>query len=244
MRQNSVNAAIQIAVERRLRAESLSGFGDGNMTQESAQEPWPSELRLNPEKSALRVAFRNGVSESLPAELLRVMSPSAEVRGHSPAERKLHSGKRGVTIRKIEPVGNYAVKLDFSDGHDTGLFTWQYLYDLGPKERGVLGWLSRGDRRGRVEPRSALKACEKIAERWERPASWCPAVFPAKERVKKSKLQPSATSQRHFREGGNRFIKLEQALIWVPACAGTTLRPGFNRFADFFPTLEGVVAHN
>ncbi len=100
------------------------------MTQDSSPEPWPSELRLNPEKTMLRVAFGNGVSESLPAELLRVASPSAEVQGHSPAERKLVPGKRNVFIRKIEPVGNYAVKLVFSDGHDTGLFTWPYLYRM------------------------------------------------------------------------------------------------------------------
>jgi DUF971 family protein len=109
------------------------------MTQEAAQEDWPSELRLNPEKSALRVAFRSGVSESLPAELLRVMSPSAEVQGHSPAERKLVSGKSGITIQKIEPVGNYAVKLVFSDGHDTGLFTWPYLYDLARRREELWG---------------------------------------------------------------------------------------------------------
>ncbi len=104
------------------------------MKQENAQEPWPSELRLNPEKTALRVAFTSGVSESLPAEMLRVMSPSAEVRGHSPEERKLVSGKRNVAIREIEPVGNYAVRLVFSDGHDTGLFTWPYLYDLAQRK--------------------------------------------------------------------------------------------------------------
>ncbi len=100
------------------------------MTQGAAQETWPSELRLNPEKNALRVAFRDGISESLPAELLRVTSPSAEVQGHSPSERKLVPGKRDVTVQKIEPVGNYAVRLVFSDGHDTGLFTWPYLHDL------------------------------------------------------------------------------------------------------------------
>ena len=100
------------------------------MTQAGAQEPWPSELRLNAEKTALRVAFTDGVSESLPAELLRVRSPSAEVQGHSPAERKLVAGKRKVTISKIEPIGNYAVKLVFSDGHDTGLFSWPYLYNM------------------------------------------------------------------------------------------------------------------
>ena len=109
------------------------------MTQEPVQDAWPSELRLNAEKTALRVAFTDGNSESLPAELLRVMSPSAEVQGHSPAERKLVSGKRDVTIKAVEPVGNYAVKLVFSDGHDTGLFTWPYLpaWRTGRKSSGV-----------------------------------------------------------------------------------------------------------
>ena len=100
------------------------------MTQEAAQESWPTELRLNPDKNALHVAFQDGNLESLPAEMLRVMSPSAEVQGHSPDERKLVGGKSGVTIQKVEPVGNYAVKLVFSDGHDTGLFTWHYLHDM------------------------------------------------------------------------------------------------------------------
>lgn len=100
------------------------------MIQRGGQEAWPSELRLNPEKTALRVSFSDGVSESLPAELLRVNSPSAEVQGHSPAERKLVAGKRDVVIRQVEPVGNYAVKLVFSDGHDTGLYTWPYLYRM------------------------------------------------------------------------------------------------------------------
>ena len=104
------------------------------MTQQAEQESWPTELRLNPEKTALRVAFAGGIAESIPAELLRVMSPSAEVQGHSPAERKLVSGKRDVTIQKIEPVGNYAVRLVFSDGHDTGLFTWPYLYDMAQRK--------------------------------------------------------------------------------------------------------------
>jgi DUF971 family protein len=94
------------------------------------EEAWPTELRLNPEKNALRIAFEDGNAEILPAEMLRVMSPSAEVQGHSPAGRKLISGKRDVTIQKVEQVGNYAVKLVFSDGHDTGLFTWPLLYDM------------------------------------------------------------------------------------------------------------------
>ena len=100
------------------------------MIGESAKEPWPSELRLNPEKTALRIAFTDGVSETLPAEFLRVTSPSAEVQGHSPSERKLVGGKRDVLIREIQPVGNYAVRLVFSDGHDTGLYSWSYLYRL------------------------------------------------------------------------------------------------------------------
>jgi len=112
------------------------------MTQQAEQGSWPTELRLNPEKTVLRVAFADGIGESLPAELLRVMSPSAEVQGHSPAERKLVSGKRDVTIQKIEPVGNYAVRLVFSDGHDTGLFTWPYLYDMaGRKAEHWAGYL-------------------------------------------------------------------------------------------------------
>jgi DUF971 family protein len=98
--------------------------------QASTREPWPTELRLNAEKTALRVAFGDGLSEVLSAEFLRVVSPSAEVQGHSPSERKLVSGKSGVSIREIEAVGNYAVRLIFSDGHSTGLYTWHYLHDL------------------------------------------------------------------------------------------------------------------
>jgi DUF971 family protein len=100
------------------------------MTQSGAQEPLVSELRLNPHKSELAVTFADGVACRLSAEFLRVVSPSAEVQGHSPSERKLVPGKRNVTIRAIEPVGNYAVRLVFSDGHNTGLYSWRYLYEL------------------------------------------------------------------------------------------------------------------
>lgn len=100
------------------------------MTQSGAQEPLVSELRLNPQKSELAVTFTDGVAGRLSAEFLRVVSPSAEVQGHSPSERKLVPGKRNVTIRAIEPVGNYAVRLVFSDGHNTGLYSWHYLYEL------------------------------------------------------------------------------------------------------------------
>jgi DUF971 family protein len=98
------------------------------------REAWPTELRLNPDKTALGVAFNDGVCESLSAELLRVRSPSAEVQGHSPAERKLVAGKSGVSIREIEAVGNYAVRLIFSDGHSTGIYTWPYLHDLSQRK--------------------------------------------------------------------------------------------------------------
>ena len=95
-----------------------------------APEHWPSELRLRNGGTILAVAFDDATFE-LTAEYLRIASPSAEVKGHSAAERKTVSGKRQVTIRAVEPVGNYAAKLVFDDGHDTGLYTWAYLYELG-----------------------------------------------------------------------------------------------------------------
>jgi DUF971 family protein len=92
---------------------------------------WPTELRLSRHKRSLKVAFDDGSAFDLPAEYLRVMSPSAEVQGHSPSERKTVPGKRDVVIINIEPVGNYAVKLIFDDLHDTGIFGWDYLFELG-----------------------------------------------------------------------------------------------------------------
>ncbi|WP_298966565.1 DUF971 domain-containing protein [uncultured Methylobacterium sp.] len=92
---------------------------------------WPTEIRLSRDKRTLHVAFEGGGAYALPAEYLRVESPSAEVQGHAPSERKWLGGKRLVQILAIEPVGNYAVKLSFDDLHDTGLFTWSYLRELG-----------------------------------------------------------------------------------------------------------------
>lgn len=92
---------------------------------------WPRELRLTEAGRVLRVTFDDGTVVALAAELLRVSSPSAEVQGHAPTDRKTVAGKRHVAIRSIEAVGNYAVKLSFDDGHDTGLFTWGFLHDLG-----------------------------------------------------------------------------------------------------------------
>ena len=93
-----------------------------------------TELRLNRQDRALHVAFDDGSRFSLPAEYLRVESPSAEVQGHSPSQRQIVPGKRDVAIVAIEPVGNYAVRLTFDDRHDTGIYSWEYLYDLGRQQ--------------------------------------------------------------------------------------------------------------
>src|SRR4051812_23554029 len=92
---------------------------------------WPTELRLGKDRKTLTVSFDNGDSFALPAEYLRVKSPSAEVQGHSPDERKTVPGKRNVLILEVNPVGNYAVRLVFDDMHSTGIFSWDYLRELG-----------------------------------------------------------------------------------------------------------------
>lgn len=94
-------------------------------------DPWPTELHLSKDRRTLTVAFDNGESHALSAEYLRVFSPSAEVQGHSPEERKTVGGKANVTIGTVEPTGNYAVRLLFDDTHDTGIYTWGYLLKLG-----------------------------------------------------------------------------------------------------------------
>ena len=94
---------------------------------------WPTELRLAEDRRSLRVSFEDGTAFDLPAEYLRVMSPSAEVQGHSPSERKTVPGKRDIEILAVDPVGNYAVKLRFDDMHDTGIYGWEYLFELGAK---------------------------------------------------------------------------------------------------------------
>lgn len=93
--------------------------------------PWPTEIRLRHDRRALVVAFDDRVTHELPAEMLRVLSPSAEVQGHSPEQRQTVPGKANVSIAAVDPVGNYAVRLTFSDGHNTGLFSWTYLRHLG-----------------------------------------------------------------------------------------------------------------
>jgi DUF971 family protein len=91
----------------------------------------PTELRVSADRKQLTVSFDNGERFELPAEMLRVLSPSAEVQGHSAAERKLVPGKRDVQIARLVPTGNYAVRIAFDDGHDTGIFTWSFFRDLG-----------------------------------------------------------------------------------------------------------------
>lgn len=93
--------------------------------------PWPTEIRLSKDRKALTVAFDGGESFALAAEYLRVKSPSAEVQGHAPEERKTVPGKRAVQIMEVQPVGNYAVRLVFDDMHSTGIYSWDYLHDLG-----------------------------------------------------------------------------------------------------------------
>jgi DUF971 family protein len=100
-------------------------------TKPSDGRPWPSELRLGKDKKTLSVAFDNGERFALAAEYLRVKSPSAEVQGHSPDERKTVPGKREVMILEVQPVGNYAVRLVFDDMHSTGIYSWDYFAELG-----------------------------------------------------------------------------------------------------------------
>mgnify|MGYP003138879348 FL=1 len=100
-------------------------------TQTTQNRPWPTEIRLRKSERVLEVDFDDGTSFAVPAELLRVESPSAEVQGHGAGQKKTVPGKRMIAINQVEPVGSYAVRLIFSDGHDSGLFTWDYLYELG-----------------------------------------------------------------------------------------------------------------
>ncbi len=101
------------------------------MAESFETEHWPGEIRYLAADKRLEIDFDNGVTFTYPAELLRVESPSAEVQGHGPGDKKVMAGRRHVGILEIEPVGNYAVRIKFDDLHDTGIFSWQYLYQLG-----------------------------------------------------------------------------------------------------------------
>jgi DUF971 family protein len=111
--------------------------------------PWPVELRVNRAEKRLTVAFDNGERFELPAELLRVESPSAEVQGHGPSQKTILAGRRHVGIMEVEPVGNYAVRIRFDDLHDTGMYSWRYLYHLGRnQDRLWADYLKALDQRG------------------------------------------------------------------------------------------------
>ena len=93
-------------------------------------DPWPTDLRYSKDAKTLTIVFDDGVEHVLPAEYMRVYSPSAEVRGHGVGQEILQAGKRHVAITAIEPVGNYAIKPTFDDGHNSGIFSWETLFDL------------------------------------------------------------------------------------------------------------------
>lgn len=108
--------------------------------------PTPTDITLHQQSRILEITFSDGKTFRLPCELLRVYSPSAEVRGHGPGQEVLQVGKKDVTITAIEPVGQYAIQLRFSDGHDTGIYSWDLLYDYG--ERQDVMWTQYLDRLG------------------------------------------------------------------------------------------------
>lgn len=111
--------------------------------------PIPTQLTLHQRTRELEIAFDDGLDARLSHEFLRVYSPSAEVRGHGPGQEVLQSGKSGVELVNIEPVGNYAVRLIFSDGHDSGLYSWDYLHDLARNQEALwMEYLARLDAEG------------------------------------------------------------------------------------------------
>ena len=104
------------------------------MAASSKNPPQPVEIKLHQKSRVLEIAFADGSAFRLPCEFLRVFSPSAEVRGHGPGQEVLQVGKKAVEITRVEPVGSYAVQLTFSDGHDTGIYSWELLYDYGRRQ--------------------------------------------------------------------------------------------------------------
>jgi len=100
----------------------------------SPETPQPTDITVHQQSRVLEIAFSDGRRFRIPFELMRVYSPSAEVQGHGPGQEVLQTGKRGVELTALEPVGNYAVQPTFSDGHDSGIFSWDYLYFLGAQQ--------------------------------------------------------------------------------------------------------------
>jgi DUF971 family protein len=119
--------------------------------------PIPTEIKLHQQSKVMEVAFNDGSRFNLPYEYLRVFSPSAEVRGHGPGQEVLQVGKKNIEIKAIEPVGQYAVVLVFSDNHDSGIYSWDYLYDLGAKQEFYWNsYLRRMDEAGASRESKAL----------------------------------------------------------------------------------------
>ena len=119
----------------------------------SGTKHWPLEIRLKTAEKILEIDYDDGRGFQLPAEYLRVESPSAEVQGHTPSQRQIVAGRRNVGILEIEPMGNYAIRIKFDDLHETGIYTWNYLYELGAEydtrwKRYLDGLAARGLSRG------------------------------------------------------------------------------------------------
>ena len=107
------------------------------MSESFTTDIWPTEIRVQSAEKSLEIDFDTGESFSIPAELLRVESPSAEVQGHVPSQKKLVAGRAHVNIMGMEAVGNYAVRIKFDDLHDTGIYTWRYLHKLGSEKEQI-----------------------------------------------------------------------------------------------------------
>ena len=106
-------------------------------------EIWPTGIRVSKDRQLLTVTFNDDAAYELPAEMLRVLSPSAEVKGHGPGQEVTVPGKRNVAILSVQPTGNYAIRIGFDDGHDTGIFTWSYLRELGERGGELFGAYER-----------------------------------------------------------------------------------------------------
>ena len=133
-----------------LTGESMAGLKAG--------APTPQALTVHEASRVLEVGFSDGATFRIPFELMRVYSPSAEVQGHGPGQEILQAGKRNVDVVALEPVGNYAVQPRFSDGHDTGLFSWDYLYKLGAQQEQLwAAYLGRLAAAGVHQPRGLFR---------------------------------------------------------------------------------------
>lgn len=116
---------------------------------DTGNHPWPIEIRVSKAERHLEIDFDDGSRFRFPAEFLRVESPSAEVQGHGPGQKQIVSGRREVGIMRVEPVGNYAIRIVFDDLHQTGIYSWQYLYELGQRQDELwANYLAELDRRG------------------------------------------------------------------------------------------------